>query len=330
MAHNALLRGGVGSGLWIGIVHEGEWETFDQRQFESINGDLGGVWAPAAQIELGGAGLLLSATLDTGASCVTTLDGDVQFPNGFTCTGTATVTFTANSVVIGSGGELTAHCASHFNGNTTFGASAIVTMTAGSGSFVCNKATAFGDQVTASGPVTCNDTLDVAGDTTVGGDLDVTGDATAASITVDDLTVSAGAGIVRFNNAQTNIGGELNINAVVTLNGSSRIRYRYVAGTNGDHTYVIADGDMIAIAMAPLSTTTRTYTMSNTGCLGGEVIEIFNGNFAAQRFDIMQADGATLIASLSGSFDYIGVRIVNDGSGNAGSAWKPIGVSNAP
>lgn len=37
-------------------------QSFDQKIFKSINGDDGGVWAPAAAIEIGGAGIAISGT----------------------------------------------------------------------------------------------------------------------------------------------------------------------------------------------------------------------------------------------------------------------------
>ena len=45
MAHNAYIRVG---GDWSldNVVTAGEFATIDLRQFQAINGDLGGAWAP--------------------------------------------------------------------------------------------------------------------------------------------------------------------------------------------------------------------------------------------------------------------------------------------
>lgn len=56
MAHNARIRV---MGQWVAVtaIDPDELETFDLRQYESINGDLGGTWAPADVIVIGGSGL---------------------------------------------------------------------------------------------------------------------------------------------------------------------------------------------------------------------------------------------------------------------------------
>lgn len=62
MPHNALIRPG---GVWISLsnVTQAEWEAFDLRQFQSINGDLGGTWAPSSAIIIGGSGMHLTGAV---------------------------------------------------------------------------------------------------------------------------------------------------------------------------------------------------------------------------------------------------------------------------
>lgn len=62
MGHNLRIRPGGAWGL-LTSVSPAEFETFDQRQFEAINGDQGGTWAPAAVIQIGGAGIRLDTWL---------------------------------------------------------------------------------------------------------------------------------------------------------------------------------------------------------------------------------------------------------------------------
>lgn len=59
MAHNARIRSG---GLWTtgSTVTTDELEQLDQAQYEAINGDDGGTWAPAAVITIGGSGLTVT------------------------------------------------------------------------------------------------------------------------------------------------------------------------------------------------------------------------------------------------------------------------------
>lgn len=80
MAHNARIRV---SGQWIAVtaIDPNELETFDLRQFQAINGDLGGTWAPSAVIIIGGLGLQVDGpstlndcvgfTMDTGVLSIT-------------------------------------------------------------------------------------------------------------------------------------------------------------------------------------------------------------------------------------------------------------------
>lgn len=74
MAHNSWIRP---FGVWNSnqVITHGEFALFDIGQFQSINGDLGGTWAPAAQITVGGAGMQL------------VFAGTSTLPNGTTITG---------------------------------------------------------------------------------------------------------------------------------------------------------------------------------------------------------------------------------------------------
>lgn len=72
MAHNTLTRADLAA--WgSGVVTPAEFHKLSTQGFQSINGDLGGVWAPSSVIEIGGTfGLLVSGPLE--ATGVTDLD----------------------------------------------------------------------------------------------------------------------------------------------------------------------------------------------------------------------------------------------------------------
>ena len=76
MAHNNRIRL---PGTWtpLSVVMPGEFEALDEAQYEALNADLGGTWAPAAQIKLGGAGLWVSGAsrLDDAEVTITTGKG---------------------------------------------------------------------------------------------------------------------------------------------------------------------------------------------------------------------------------------------------------------
>lgn len=74
--HNALTRP-----VWTpgAVMEECEWDDFDQKLYEAVNGDLGGLWTPSKALEIGGAGVLAGGA---GAQ----LNGPVR-PGGLTGTG---------------------------------------------------------------------------------------------------------------------------------------------------------------------------------------------------------------------------------------------------
>lgn len=77
MAHNARIRA---FGFWTdgSVVTPAEFEALDQAQFEEINGDLGGTWAPSSPIIIGGSGVeiggagLTTSTINGAWTCDST------------------------------------------------------------------------------------------------------------------------------------------------------------------------------------------------------------------------------------------------------------------
>lgn len=109
--HNAYVRGGVGSGAWTNYpVAHGALEQLDQYVFQSINGDLGGTWAPASIIEIGGSGLKVTGVL--------VVDGIATFNSSVNLTSTTTVT-----------GAFVVNSSASFNATTVATASLQVTAT---------------------------------------------------------------------------------------------------------------------------------------------------------------------------------------------------------
>ena len=77
MAHNNRIRPALG---WVALSvwDPAECELADQYTFEAVNGDQGGTWAPAATIQIGGAGI----TLDTWLHGNWTATGSPHFSGG--------------------------------------------------------------------------------------------------------------------------------------------------------------------------------------------------------------------------------------------------------
>lgn len=78
MAHNTRIRPNLAA--WSpGPVSAAEFDALDQGQFESINGDDGGVWAPASTIVIGGSGVQMTGTFETNGAFNLTRSGDTNF-----------------------------------------------------------------------------------------------------------------------------------------------------------------------------------------------------------------------------------------------------------
>lgn len=126
MAHNSRIRAG---GLWVsgGSVDPAEFEAFDQAQFEAINGDDGGTWAPAAVITIGGSGLTVTGSFDasdlgtlvmpTGGSLALTGNSFITLATGTHLdvnSGGVLNVETGGAIEIESGGSMTVKAAASF------------------------------------------------------------------------------------------------------------------------------------------------------------------------------------------------------------------------
>ncbi len=148
MAHNAYVRAG---GVWVthAVPTSAEFHTFDLRQFQAVNGDLGGTWAPPSPITIGGTGGL-------------TVTGP------FSATDARTITFVVGALTMQTGTTFNANVGStvYLSGTTNY---------TGSGHHVYNGATF---NVDSGGTIDVNS----------GGFLNVNGSASiksSASLTVD-------------------------------------------------------------------------------------------------------------------------------------------------
>ncbi len=77
MAHHSYTRVG---GNWtdgVDTLTAADLEDFEQKIFESINGDEGGTWAPSGTVVIGGSGVDLQGANHV-LSGTLTVDGDIQ------------------------------------------------------------------------------------------------------------------------------------------------------------------------------------------------------------------------------------------------------------
>lgn len=129
MAHHTRVRA---PGLWtdFSVLLAAEMEEFDEDQYNSVNGDDGGTWAPSAAIIIGGSGMHVTGpltaddldghvktgktlTIDnggafvTGSSATSTFNGPVNLANTIDVLGTALVKFESGAILqLKSGADL--------------------------------------------------------------------------------------------------------------------------------------------------------------------------------------------------------------------------------
>lgn len=89
MAHNTLTQATWPDGY---VPGHADFEDIDRKTMQAVNGDQGGVWAPAAPLEIGGAGLKLS--------------GGAGAPHTVTGAGTAIQVASAAAIRTVSGGKI--------------------------------------------------------------------------------------------------------------------------------------------------------------------------------------------------------------------------------
>jgi hypothetical protein len=178
MSHNARIRA---SWPLFTLLTSAYMELFDQRQFESVNGDAGGTWAPSARIVIGGLGIwvtglaqldnadiqigtgkklrvLSGATFITDAGSTTTLNGAGTLNATWTMSGTGRLIVLANGIItINSGATVDCNGTLNANGVNNLGEDSVTTnygtFVSEAGSFI---STAVGCQVTLNGTTIAN------------------------------------------------------------------------------------------------------------------------------------------------------------------------------
>ena len=298
MPHNALVRGGVGSGGWTNYaVLHAVMEQVDQYCFQSINGDLGGTWAPSSVITIGGSGLTVTGQFT--ANGVVTVGGVATFTSNVTLQAGATVW---NTLLIDG---------SH-TGQSTLNASALLLGNAGS-------------TLTWHGAATFD-----TGALTIGNGASVTAglfqiQAPAAKPTFF-TGLSLADAVASFDcSGPANFSGAVQVsNVVMSFTGSGHARYRRIVGFSGDHTYTIADGDYIFVPIGGLPGN-QQYTFQNTGSTGGEVVTVTNADSGSHSLTLKQHNGSTTIAVLTGANQK--ATIINNGSGLVNGGWDLLSLS---
>lgn len=223
MPHNSFVRGGVGSGNWTNyVVAHGAMEQLDQYAFQSINGDLGGTWTPAAIISIGGLGMeIANSHFDVrAASQARLLTGSF-----LTVDGTSGITGQ-------SGALLTWIGTADFSGPVTFLGAITVALTASS--LLTVDATSTISSVAGS-QLVWHGTAQFFGTVSVTGASFQTGGTTSVTFQ-KDVTFSSSTDLVQFAGPVEFDG---NVSRLGKSNASARI---FQLTNNGNHTIGVASG----------------------------------------------------------------------------------------
>lgn len=284
-------------------------ETIDSQLPRALDGGAGGSYAPSGIIIIGGSGLAI-----TGPFFAAT--GDFSDPVEFH----DTVQLDGVTLAVGS---------LHFGGSTIHHVLSGATLTTDSGA-ILSVASGGVLNFVAGGTITGTPKFNAA---TVSFEASSTVTILNSSLTLTNcvFTISSSSSVTCHANATIDgvcdftgavIAGTPTLTAVVTPSGSGRMRIRRVAGVNADHTYAIADGDVVDI---PTLTGTRTYTVSSTGAGNGDTME-----FTMASDNTSAANGVVLIR---GDLTQIGPSVVKNTHTSVkviwdGTKWQPKSWSN--
>ena len=293
MAHNAYVRPG---GIWnlLSVLLSSEMATFDLRQYQSINGDLGGTWTPASVLIIGGAqGLRVTGPF-------VALDADITITSG-------------RALTVNSGGTIAAQAGSisNFAGTWNLSGAGHVqsggTLTVDSGgavSVASGGATmwASGSTLTTNTGSTAN--INGAVNIKAGSNVAVKATATMAFEASSQLSAAVSADVLLHGN--NTLDGTQTIGGTTSLGGATTV-------PNGATVAFAAGSAMSANATAPF--TLNNITTCNNAlniALGATCTIQTSGTFVTQS-------GATVTRGadetrtgkviLSGTGAYLGLRM---------------------
>lgn len=319
MAHNTRIRP---IGLWTldSDVLTSEFEAFDLAQFESINGDQGGTWAPASQIEIGGAGLKVSGPFDMPIGTTGTFGGTVDFAS------TSTPTFVA-----GSNTDVEAGAVWAFANAPSFAAGFLVS--AGTVTFASAMTV-----VDVAAPMLFSTGSSIQIDTGIQVDIDG-----IVNFTSTDAVSVAASKPWQFNNTPDFAdgldvdGGTLKIGAAALLDVESGSTVDVKSGAtlvvNGTYSLVgngfltgrmvLSSGGVIEKPTAIGVDADTTYSVDDTAGTYAQIVRWPTGVLTAARNITLQdaADGSTWMGKSNGNFALTikrqnGVTIVTGDAGN--------------
>lgn len=294
MSHNAYIRP---SGVWntgIVVLH-GEFAAFDLAQFQSINGDLGGTWAPSSVITIGGSGLTVTGLFN--ATSFSHFSANVQIDNGLGVQGGQSF----------EGGQLTDTLL--VSGHTQLGTTAADTLTVNADATFAHLST-FTGTATFNGAINANNVA-----VTV---------LAATSITTGSLVATAPSAFVSTLDVQNtlSVSGGAAVTTPMTCSATGRMaRPPALGAASGGGTF---DVRVASVYFFQVGMSAQTYALGTTGVLNGDTLEI--------AMELGEAAVLTVTGGIGGGFtmkrfttgDVWGVKLVYF---SALSSWVAISWS---
>jgi hypothetical protein len=286
LAHNARIHTAV-TGWPAGyVVTQADLLAIDTLLFQSLNADLGGTWAPSARVTLGGLGLTLDTTsgnfLVTGSGTANLFSSAFVFSSttlnafgGAFVVDATTLTIQGLSVDFGTLSNIVfSNGIDVLLGDVTVDAGS-VGITAGDLTLAAGDVTLTAGNLSVGGTGLIGGTLSVLGATSLAACTGVSfatpGSAVAMTATTFATTgavTSTFAGPVAISNTLTASGG-ISLTSVLTPSGSGRVLDRMHVLPDADASVAIADGNYFVV---PALGALRTYTMSTTGAVVGDIV----------------------------------------------------------
>lgn len=298
MAHNAYIRA---LGVWpaTSVLTSTETATFDLRQFQAVNGDLGGVWAPSSAITIGGSGLAVTGFLDAD-------DADITIGHGrfLTVLGTAGGALGTVNVNLGAVVNL-------LNGSTT-ALAGLLNVTA-TGDIVTDA----GSAITISGDlVLANAAAFTMGGTSTFLMQTTTTFNSTSTFNANGATVFGATAVITANASSTMaLGGTVTTTGTVTLNGT----------TNIDGTATVVSGTTLAFAAgsAMSAAATAPFALANIVTCSNQV-EFASGCVATVQSGAswVTQSGATITR---GAAETVTGKVTQSGTGAYRNARRVAG-----
>jgi hypothetical protein len=286
MAHFTFTRGG---GVWNPgtPVLASELADIDSKTERAVNGDGGGVWAPASQIEIGGAGLKVSGT-ELYVTSPATFTGLVTMTDELQCDGDVTLGNTGGDQVA-CNAEFDCIGPALFFSNVTVGEDDTDTLTV-------NATASFNEGVTLGS--TAVDTLTVNATATFNNGV------TLGSSSADAISVPGTLGVADVNFASGTVDFAASmaylLKCRIAPSGAGRLALRTFAMTDANSTTRgSADDDLVYVPAGVLSAD-RTYQIDDTGAANGDAMEFSNLLDAANNLVVKDPSG-TILVTLNGT-----------------------------